>query len=318
VIRYTIRRLAVGIGMLILTSILIFVALRVIPGDPTANRAGRPGVTAAQITAIRHELGLDRSIPEQYLLWLSGVIRGDFGTSYFSDFSTTTLIAQRVIPTLELAIVSVTLALLIALPLGILAGMKPNTRVDRVIAGYASAGMAMPPFWLAILLVSLVAIRLRWLPTRGYVPFFDDPVQNLRLIILPSLTLAVVISAPILRFLRASLVETMSADYVRTARGKGVTWSRVVLGHAFPNALLPTLTFVGLVVGSLLGGIVVVEWIFGWEGLGSLALNAIAKRDYAVVQGVVLLAAAAFYASTFVVDVLSFHLDPRLRAEAPT
>jgi peptide/nickel transport system permease protein len=318
VIRYLVRRLSLGFAMLLVTSALIFVALRVIPGDPTAARTSRPGVTAAQAAEIRHQLGMDQPIPVQYVTWLAGVLRGDFGQSYFGDSSTTELIQRRVLPTVELTVVSVLLALVISVPLGIAAAMRPRSRVDRAIAAYASAGMAMPPFVLAILLISFIAIRLHWLPTRGYVPFLENPVQNLRLIALPALTMAVVISAPMLRFLRASLVDTMSADFVRTATGKGLTWRRVVLRHAVPNAVLPTLTYVGLVVGSLLGGIVVVEWIFGWEGLGALALESVFLRDYAVLQGVVLLAALAFYVTTLSVDLLSFYLDPRLRSEQLT
>ena len=247
--------------------------------------------------------------------WAAGVLQGDFGKSYFNDFSTTELIGQRILPTVELVLASIALALVIALPLGIIAGLKANSRVDRVVSAYASAGMAMPPFWLAILMIALFAIGLRWLPTRGYVSVFENPVENARLMLLPAITMAIVISAPLLRFLRASMIETLTADYVRTAQGKGLAWRRVVLRHAFPNAVLPTLTFIGLVVGSLFGGIVVIEWIFGWQGLGALALDSVFKRDYAVLQGVVLLAATAFYATTLAVDLLSFRLDPRLRAE---
>jgi peptide/nickel transport system permease protein len=312
---YVLRRIGVSLLMLWLTSVLLFVALRVIPGDPAFARSGRPGVSAEQLEQIRRDLGLDRSIPEQYARWAVGVLQGDFGKSYFNDFSTAELISQRLLPTVELVVASVLLALLIALPLGILAGLRANSRADRVVSAYASAGMAMPPFWLGILIISLLAIQLRLLPTRGYVSVFDNPVENVRLMILPAITMAIVISAPLLRFLRASMIETLTTDYVRTARGKGLGWRRVVLRHAFPNAVLPTLTFVGLVVGSLFGGIVVIEWIFGWQGLGALALDSVLKRDYAVLQGVVLLAAAAFYATTLAVDLLTFALDPRLRAE---
>jgi peptide/nickel transport system permease protein len=315
VIRYIARRAGISVVMLTLASMLIFAALRIIPGDPTAARASRPGVTQEQLEQIRHELGLDRPIPEQYVRWLGGVLRGDFGTTYFSDYSTTELISRRIFPTVELAAVSIVLALLIAVPLGILAAMRPHSLLDRLIAGYASAGMALPQFWLAILLISLFSVQLGWLPTRGYVSVFDDPLENLRLIVLPSLTMAIVISAPILRFLRASLLETISADFIRTAQGKGLLWRRVVLRHALPNGLIPSLTFAGLVVGTMLGGIVVIEWVFGWQGLGSLALESVFKRDYAVLQGVVLLAAAAFIVTTLVVDLITLFLDPRLRAE---
>jgi peptide/nickel transport system permease protein len=311
--RFLLRRLAIGVLLLLTASLVIFVVLRVIPGDPTAARSSRPGFTAAQMAEVRRQLGLDRSIAAQYLTWIGGVLHGNFGQSFFSDFSTTELIKQRVGASFELAIAATLIGLLIAIPAGVLTALRPHSWLDRIFSGGAAAGMAIPPFCLGILLLAVFAIELRWFPTRGYVSFFDDPLGNLRDLALPALTTGMLVAAPVLRFLRASLLDVSRADYVRTAEGKGLLWRQAVIRHVLPNGLLPTLTFVGLVVGSLLGGIVVVEYVFGWPGLGALAVDSVGKRDYAVLQGVVLLATAAFIVTSLVVDLLSFAIDPRLR-----
>lgn len=313
--RFVMRRLAISGLMLLISSTLIFVVLRVIPGDPIAARSSRPGFTAEQLEALRQQLGLDRSIITQYLEWVGGVLHGDFGQSYFSDYSTTELISSRIGASFELAIAATVIGLLIAVPAGVMIALRPNSWIDRAFSGGAAAGMAVPPFWLGILLVAAFAIELGWFPTRGYVSLFEDPLENLRHLALPAFTMGLVVAAPVLRFLRAALLDVTRADYVRTAEGKGLSWRAAVIRHALPNALLPTLTFVGLVIGSMLGGIVVVEYVFGWPGLGSLAVDSVGKRDYAVLQGVVLLAAVAFVLTSLLVDLLSVMIDPRLRTQ---
>jgi peptide/nickel transport system permease protein len=300
---------------LLIASIVIFTVLRVIPGDPTAIRAARPGVTQAQLAEIRDQLGLNRSIPSQYLTWIGGVIHGDFGQSFFSNYSTTDLIRSRIGASFELAFAATIIGLLIAVPGGVFAALHPGSWTDRALSGFAAAGMAVPAFCLGILFIVVFGLELGWLPTRGYVSFVDDPLENLRYLLLPALTTGLLIAAPVLRFLRASLLDVSHADFVRTAEGKGLSWHEAVVRHVFPNALLPTLTFVGLIVGTLLGGIVVVEYVFGWPGLGALAVDSVGKRDYAVLQGVVLLAAVAFVLTSLVVDLLSAVIDPRLRLE---
>lgn len=311
---FIIRRLAISVLMLVIASIVIFVVLRVIPGDPTAVQGARPGFTAEQLAELRRQLGLDRSIPAQYLSWAGGVLHGDFGQSYFSNFSTTELIGARIGASVELAIAATLAGLVIAIPAGVASVLRPHSWLDRGLSGGAAAGMAVPAFCLGILLVAVFGIELGWLPTRGYVSLTKSPLDNLRYLVLPAMTTAVLVAAPVLRFLRASLLDVAQSDFVRTAEGKGLSWRQTVLRHVLPNALLPTLTFVGLVVGSLLGGIVVVEYVFGWPGLGALAIDSVGKRDYAVLQGVVLLAAAAFVVTNLIVDLLSLVIDPRLRA----
>lgn len=300
--------------MLALTSILIFVTLRVIPGNPVITRYGATrGVDPRALEELMRQLGLDKPIPIQYLDWVGGVVRGDFGVSYFSQFSVTTLIGQRLWPTLELAAFALVIALLISVPAGIIAGIRPNSLIDRAVSGFATMGLAVPPFVLAIILIAIFAVRLNLLPAQGYVDFAEDPRKNLTLVILPAVTLAIVAAAPIVRFLRASILETIVSPYIRTAEGKGLLWRQVVLRHALPNALVPTVTVVGLIVGYMLGGVVVIEYVFGWQGLGALAVDAVLKRDYAVLQSVVLLVAAIFILVNLFVDLLYGVIDPRLR-----
>ena len=250
----------------------------------------------------------------QYVDWLGGAVHGDFGRSYFSDFPTSTLIGSAFGPTLELAIAAMALVLALAIPASIVMVVKPRSLASRVLSAYASISMALPAFWFGLILITMFSIRLGWLPSRGYASLFSSPVDNLKYLILPAVTLAVVVSGPVIRFMYASLQEELTADYVRTAQGKGVLWRDVAIHHALPNGLLPTLNFVGIMTGSLLGGVVIIEWVFGWPGLGALAVNSISVRDYSVLQGVVLIASAAFIFVTLVVDILTFFIDPRLRS----
>lgn len=312
-IGYVARRIGLSVFVLFVSSILIFVVLRVIPGDPTIVRA-QLQQTPEDARRELHRLGLDRPLHEQYMSWIGGALRGEFGESYFSGRSTTRLIRDRLEVTVELALASVTLGLLMAMPAAILSARRPNSLVDAGLRAFATAGIALPSVWLGMLIVALFSVRLGWFPTRGYVSVLEDPLRNLRHLALPTMTLAVILSAMFYRFLRASLLETMSADFTRTAYGKGLLWSQVIRRHVLPNAFLPTLTWVGLVTGYLLGGAVIIEYLFGLPGLGALVVDSIAKRDYAVIQGVVLLASSAFVATTLLVDLASLVLDPRLRS----
>ncbi len=309
------RKLATSLVLLALCSVLIFVGLRLLPGDPTSILANNPQVTPSQRELVKQELGLDKSIPHQYLLWIAGVVTGDFGYTYYNpDFTTQELIVPRIFPTIELAVLAIVIALVLAVPLGVVAAMYPFGMLDRFVSGFAAAAIALPGFWVAILLIEVFAVRLGWFPTRGYVSPVEDPIRNLQSVFLPAVSLAIVLSGIVVRFLRASMLETVQAEFVRTAHGKGLLWRSVVLRHVFRNALLPTLTVVGLLVGSMLGGVVVTEYVFGWPGLGSLVLDAVGKRDYAVLQALLLLAAAAFILISHLVDLAAFALDPRLRS----
>ncbi|MDO8186327.1 ABC transporter permease [Conexibacter sp. JD483] len=311
---FVIRRAAISILMLVAASALVFAILRLLPGDPIITRLGATaGANPEAIDQLRREAGLDDPIVTQYLRWLGDIFTGDFGQSYFSQFSVTELIDRRIGPTLELTAVSIVFALLIAVPLAVFCSLRRGSWLDRAVTTGSTVGLALPQFVLGILLILVFAVELQWLPARGYIPFNEDPGENVRRMILPALTLAIAASPLILRYLRASMIEVLDSSYIRTAEGKGVPHRRVVIAHALRNALLPGLTMLGMVIGYTLGGVVIVEYVFGIPGLGSLAVESVFKRDYAVLQSVVLLICALFILTTLLVDILSEYLDPRLR-----
>jgi peptide/nickel transport system permease protein len=312
---YVLRRAVTSIGLLILSSVLIFVVLRAIPGDPTITKLGG-GMTAVDpraFEALRHQLGLDRSLTYQYLHWMSGVVRGDFGQSYFSQFPVTTLIKERAGSTLELATAALVLGLLFAVPAATLGAIWRNRYFDGLLSGFTAVGMSTPAFVNGLVLIVIFGVKLKLLPTQGYVSIEDHPLESLKTVILPAVTLAIAIAAPIMLILRSSLADVASAPYIRTAQGKGLLRHQVVLRHVLPNATIPALTMIGVIIGSLLGGSVIVEYVFARRGLGSLMVDAIYQRDYAVLQTLVLLAATVFILSSLAIDLLYGVIDPRLR-----
>ncbi len=311
--RAVVRRIRDSLVVLLMGTAVVFVAVRVIPGDPTTIRATQPGVTEAQLAAERARLGLDRPIVVQYLDWLGDALRGDLGTSYFSGYDSTFLIGERLGASVQLVIGSVVLALLVSIPLAVVSVVRHRSVVGRALTVGASAGIAVPPFWLGVLLIGIFSTWLGWFPTRGYVSITEQPIENLRLSVLPTVTLSTMVGSMFFRFLRSSLLESIDQDYIRTVRGKGLPMRTAVIRHALPNSILPMLTFVGLMTASLLGGVVVVEYLFGWRGIGALIVDSLSKRDYAVVQGIGLLTAVAFVLTTLVVDLMAFVIDPRLR-----
>lgn len=300
--------------MLIATSLLIFTVLRLLPGDPIITRLGAtPGIDAETIRRLREEAGLEAPLFEQYFAWVFGVFRGDFGQSFFNQFSVTELIILRLPATLQLTFTGILVATLIAVPAGVWASMRPLGVVDRVITAFSTASIAMPQFIVGIVLILIFAVQLQWLPARGYVPLTESVSENLLRMILPAVTLGIAGAPLLLRYLRATMIEVLASPYIRTAIGKGQTASGVVIKHALRNALIPTLTMLGLLVGYSLGGVVIIEYVFGIPGLGSLAIDAVFKRDYAVLQSVVLLVAGLFILVSLTVDLLYGVLDPRLR-----
>lgn len=316
-LRYVTRRAVISMLMLALASLLIFVVLRVLPGDPVTTLAGQSeGISSSQLAQLRHGLGLDRPLIVQYGSWVAGMFAGHFGTSYLSREPVQALMAGRIGPTIELIVASLLLALTVSVPMAVFAAMHPRGLIDRIGTGLASFGMSMPSYLAAIGLLVVFAVKLRWLPARGYVSIFSDPVQNLRLIALPAAALAISTGAPILQFLRASLAESSEAAFIRTAEGKGMLRPAAIRKHATPNALIPTLTVVGMTIGQLLGGVVIIEYMFSWPGLGALIVDSIFTRDYAVLQTSILFAAGAFIFTTLVIDLLCGILDPRLKAAA--
>jgi peptide/nickel transport system permease protein len=309
---FVIKRVAISLLLLIATSVLIFAVLRALPGDPVAARLGTAqGVNQAMIDRLRSSAGLDRPLVSQYFSWVTGMTHGDLGRSYFTDRPVSSMILSAVGPTMELTIVAVTLSVLVSVPAAMAAARTPGGWLDRSITAISSAGMAFPPFVAGILLIVVFSITVHWFPARGFVPFTQDPVQNIHSIILPSIALAAGAAPLILRYLRSELVTVLNSDYVRTAIGKGASEKRVMLRHALPNAALPSLTMIGLITGYTLGGSVVVEYVFGFSGLGALSVEAAFRRDYAVLQSVVLLISALFILVSLTVDLLAWRLDPR-------
>ncbi len=312
-IEFLVRRVLVLVPVLFVMSIIVFGLLRLIPGDPVDVMMGSDQVDAETRQALRHELGLDLSLPHQYLRWLGRVGRGDLGRSVRNRESVVALIADKLPKTLLLATASALVALMVALPLGILAAVRRNTAADYGAMIFALLGVSVPNFWLGILFVLAFAVGLGWLPSQGYASLVMQPVQALQYLLLPALTLGLAMAGVVTRMVRSSVLEAIGQDYVRTARAKGLSERGVVWKHALKNALIPTVTVVGLQFGTLLGGAVVVEQVFSWPGIGWLVVQSIFARDYPVVQGVTLVVGVLFVVINTTVDVLYSVLDPRVR-----
>jgi peptide/nickel transport system permease protein len=300
--------LAVGV-----MSVIVFGIIRLIPGDPAVVLLGPEGASPEAVRALRKELGLDRPLLAQYVLWLERVARGDFGKSFMSKMPVSFLIKKSLPATLHLALAALVIALLISVPAGILAAVRPHSWIDNLCTSFALAGVAMPGFWLGIMLVLVFAVGLGWFPTSGYVPLEADPVASARSVLLPALALGVSLAAALSRFLRTGMLDVLGQDYVRTARAKGLQERTVVIHHAVRNGLLSVVTVLGLQMGQLLGGSIVIEQVFNWPGMGRLVLSAIQFRDYSIVQAVVLIVATGYVVISFVVDLLYVSLDPRIR-----
>jgi len=312
-IEFLARRLLVLIPVLFFMSVIVFGVLRLIPGDPVDVMMGADQVDAQTRQALRHELGLDLSLPHQYLRWVGRVVRGDLGRSVRNRESVVALIADKLPKTLLLTAASSLVALVVALPLGILAAVRRNTGADYAAMVFALLGVSVPNFFLGIVLVLAFAVGLGWLPSQGYASVVVQPVQALQYLLLPALTLGLAMAGVVTRMVRSSVLEAIGQDYVRTARAKGLSERGVVWKHALKNALIPTVTVVGLQFGTLLGGAVVVEQVFSWPGIGWLVVQSIFARDYPVVQGVTLVVGVLFVVINTTVDVLYSVLDPRVR-----
>ncbi len=317
---YFVRRLVTSAGLLILGSMVVFLLMRVIPGDPTITKLGGTikEVEGETIASIRAELGLDKSIPEQYVDWVGGILHGDFGASYFSQFPVTALVQQRYGATLLLAFMAMVIGLLIAVPASVAGAIWPNRVLNAVLSGFAAIGIAIPTFVIGILLIIALGAELELLPTQGYVSFQADPIGSIKSTALPAITLGIGVAAATMRILRPSLVDVGSSSFVRTAKGKGLLRRQVVVRHELPNASLPAITAAGIIVAHLVGGAVIIEYVFARPGLGSLMVDSVYQRDYGVLQALVLLAVAVFIVTSLVVDVVLGIIDPRIRTKAVT
>jgi len=310
---YLLRRALALLPILLLMSVIVFVLIRLVPGDPLDVMYGSEGMDEIRRAALRHDLGLDQSIVVQYGLWLWRAMRGDLGNSYRANMPVLQLIGQRLPATLFLSFAALLISILIALPLGIIAAVKRNTWSDFSAMVFAILGISLPNFWTGILLALIFAVYLHWLPSIGYVSPTTDLGKALQHLILPAITLGWSLSGTTTRLTRSTMLEELGKDYVRTARGKGLRGDAIVLGHALRNALIPTVTMIGLQLGFLLGGAVVVETVFAWPGIGMLVVDSIFARDYPVVQGVILTIAVMVVLVNISVDVIYTVLDPRIR-----
>jgi peptide/nickel transport system permease protein len=291
---------------------VVFLLIHLIPGDPASAMLG-PDATPAQIQETRRSLGLDRPIWEQLALFYGRVLQGDLGRSYYLNRPVTQALWERAEPTLVLTLSALLVAVVIGVPSGIVAGAYAGSTWDRLLMIAALLGVCVPGFWLSLNFIYLFAVRLGWLPAGGYVSIFVDPVAGLRAMILPAVSLGFNQSALIARIARSCMVEVLAQDYIRTARAKGLPQRSVVAVHAFRNALVPVVTVVGITMAILIGGAVITEIVFNIPGLGRLVVSAILRRDYPVVQGVVLVTAAVYVLINLAVDVLYAFIDPRIR-----
>ena len=309
---YLLRRLLATIPVMGVVALFVFALLRLSPGDPAAVIAGdyaRP----ADVQRIRQQLGLDQPLHVQLAIWLGHVLRGDLGTSIFSGLPVTTLIGQRLEPTLALTVCTMAIAVLLAVPLGVVAAWQAGTWIDRLVMVVAVLGFSVPVFWLGFLLIYSFAVQLEVLPVQGYVSFRQGLVPCLKHLVLPSCTLGLVYMALIARMTRASVLEVLREDYIRTAHAKGLQPHVVLLWHALKNAALPIVTVIGVGVALLIGGVVVTESVFAIPGLGRLTVDAILHRDYPVIQGIILVFSGVYVLVNLLVDVAYTFLDPRIR-----
>ena len=306
------RRLVATIPVMGVVAIAVFALLHVTPGDPAAIIAG-DYATADEVARIRTRLGLDRPLLSQVVIWLGQVVRGDLGTSIFSGLPVTTLISQRAEATALLAVYALVLSVGLGVPLGVWAAWRRGSWIDRVVMIVAVSGFSMPVFWLGFLLVYVFALWLGWLPVQGYVSITDGFVACIRHLTLPAVTLSCIYLALIARMTRASMLGVLGEDYVRTAFAKGLPPRRVLVRHALRNASLPVVTIIGIGFALLIGGAVVTESVFAIPGLGRLTVDAIVRRDYPVIQGVVLVVSGVYVLINLVIDLLYVVIDPRIR-----
>ncbi|NLH82122.1 MAG: ABC transporter permease [Phyllobacteriaceae bacterium] len=307
------RRLLLAIPTLLIISLFVFSLQKLLPGDPVLVMAGEER-DPALLELLRAKYHLNDPIPVQYATWICNAVRGDLGISLRTNQPVVDLIAEKLPVTLQLALMSMTFALVIGIPLGILAAVKKNTILDYLTSVLALSGLSVPNFWLGIMLILLVSVKLGWLPASGYQPFFVDPLLSLKTMLMPSFVLGNALAASMMRHTRSAMIGVLSSDYVRTARAKGLSERVVILSHGFRNAVLPIVTLSALLFGELLAGAVLTEQIFTIPGFGKLIVDAVFTRDYAVVQGVVLCTAFGFISMNLLADVLYVVLNPRMRA----
>jgi peptide/nickel transport system permease protein len=300
------------IPVLLIVSFVVFSIIHLIPGDPAEIIAGS-NATEEQVAALRLQYGLNEPLWVQYFIWIGNVLQGNLGNSIINGFPVNQLIAQRVPATVELALAAAIIGALIALPLGIIAALRPGSIIDLITTLFSALSFAVPGFWLAILLILLFSLQLKLLPPSGRPEFSEQPVEHLKALILPALTLGIAMAAKLTRYLRSSMLDALDQDYTRTARSKGLRENLVVARHVLRNSLIPVITVFGLQIGDLLSGAIIVESIFAWPGVGRLTIQAIGWRDYSILQASVMFIVLAFLVVNLITDLTYGFIDPRIR-----
>ncbi|TQE99171.1 MAG: ABC transporter permease [Spiribacter salinus] len=311
---FILRRLLVAIPTIILISIFVFALQKLLPGDPILAMAGEER-DPETIAFLREKYGMNDPIPIQYFRWIGHALTGDLGISLRSNQPVLELIGQKLPVTIQLATMAMIFAVSIGIPAGILSAIKKGTAIDYVANVVALSGLSIPNFWLGIMLILLVSVKWQLLPASGYVPFDEDPLRSIQVMIMPAFVLGTALAATLMRHTRSAMLTVLTSDYVRTARAKGLKERRVILKHAFRNALTPIVTLSALLFGELIAGAVLTEQIFTVPGFGKLVVDAVFNRDYAVVQGIVLVTAIGFIAMNLLADVAYVLLNPRLRKQ---
>ena len=312
--RYLMRRFLQVIPVLWLVTVISFAIILLVPGDAAIALLPEDALRDEELYQFyRRELGLDLPLPVQYLNWVGKVLQGDLGVSFRNQQPVLEGIAQRLGPTIELSLLSMLVSMGVGLPMGIISAIKPNSKIDAAGTVFVLAGVATPNFWLGIMLILVASVWLRWLPAGGYVPFIESPLANLKLMVMPAITLGTALAAITMRQTRSALLEVLQQEYITTARAKGLAALVVIIRHALKNAFIPVVTIIGLQMGRLFGGTVIVESVFGIPGIGRLAMDSIFGHDIPMVQGVMLLMAIAVLISNLVTDILYVYLDPRIR-----
>jgi peptide/nickel transport system permease protein len=309
---YILRRLFSMLPVMAVVAVFVFLLLHLAPGDPAAIIAG-DNATPDNIVQIRQRLGLDEPLWKQFLVWVGNLLQGDLGRSMFWNEPVMKLVGQRAEPTISLALTTLAVAVAIAVTLGVIAAAKAGTAVDRIIMGFAVMGFSVPVFVVGYVLIYVFAITLKWLPVQGYTPISEGIGPWLHNLVLPSIALGLAYVALIARITRATMLDVLAEDYMRTARAKGVAQRPMLLKHAFKNAAVPVVTVIGIGVALLIGGVVITETVFNIPGIGRLVVDAIARRDYPIIQGVIILCSGAYVLVNLLVDLSYTLFDPRIR-----
>lgn len=309
---FFLRRILATVPVLVIVALIVFFMLRLAPGDPAAAIVGNAG-TAEDIALVRAALGLDDSMPVQFVRWVGQLVQGNLGESFFMKIPVSELIAQRVEPTLSLAALTLVVAVMVAVPLGVLAAWRHGGWLDRTLMGFSVLGFSIPAFVLGYILIWLFSLHLQWFPVQGYSRLENGFIPWLRHLILPSIALSIIYVALIARVTRAAVAEAMTEDYIRTARSKGISEARVLIRHGLANASVPIVTVIGIGIALLIGGVVVTETVFAIPGLGQLTVDAVLSRDFPLIQGIILFFSVIYVFINLLVDLSYLVLDPRIR-----